>query len=91
MYNTQSFGTIRASLSPSYHELLANKGLGDEENFEPGEPAPSFLKINSVACDYLLIITLKKPTLAFWLREKCLSMTHPNEQLCQICFLGVIV
>ena len=55
-----SFGTIRASLSPFCRELLAKKGLEDEKNFELGELAPSFLKIDSVACNYLLMVTRKK-------------------------------
>ena len=38
----KSFGTIRASLSPLYRELLAKKWLENEKNFDPGEPAPSF-------------------------------------------------
>ena len=69
-WRDKSFGTICPSLSPFCRELLAKNGLGDEENFRPPVPAPSFLKINFVACDHLLTITPKKPTLAFWLREK---------------------
>ena len=68
-WRDKSFGTIRAFLSPFCRELLAKKRLRDEENFELGEPAPSFLKINSVDCDYPLMIIPKKAhpcSLAQW-------------------------
>ena len=49
---------LRVSIS-ILSRVIGKKGLGDEESFESREPAQSFLKLNSVACDYLLMHTQK--------------------------------
>ena len=72
-WRDKSFGAICASLSPFCRELLAKKRLEDEINFEPGGPAPNFLKNKLSSCGK----SPTKNTPAFWLHEKSLSMTHP--------------